>query len=49
MVLGDWENEASGCTLAQVRVNHVGGGVFWGCTVIYLVPDAILRTEGGFL
>jgi hypothetical protein len=48
-MVGDWGNEANGCTFAKVRVNHVGGGMCWGCTVIYVVPDAILRPEGGFL
>jgi hypothetical protein len=42
-MVGDWENEENGGKFAQVRVDHVGGGMCWGCTVIYLVPDAILR------
>jgi hypothetical protein len=48
-MVGYWENEENGANSQQVRVDHVGGGMCWGYTVIYLVPAAILRPEGGFL
>ena len=45
----DEGHEENGYTFTQVRVNHVGGGICWGCTVIPVVSGAISRPEGGFL